>query len=424
MGVLYGLMVPTEKPPSLPEPMLSPIRSKLLFIVALLLPAVGLAQDRVTVETIDGQKVSGVLNQIDADGNLVGQGFEGVNVEQLLSIAPTQQGTTPRAGSIKLGLVDGGQLLVEDISVDGETIQFRRTPVGLESVSLQAVRSIVLQDSETIREALAEPATDQDTVIVATSSSLARVSGVLESLDAEKLQLNFEGKSRPIKREKIRAVVIADADLDPPTGIMASVSFIDGSFIKGALVGFDDQAVTIELSAKQQIAVARKFLSRLDIASDSIAYLSTLEPIDVVQQPQFVVARPWQKNSSIEGNPLRLKVATKESETNATEIKTFASGIGTSSFSRLVFENTNEFSRLMVTAGIDAETNGRGDCVMRIEGDGIKLWSKRVRGNDTAVEVDVDISGISQIALIVDPGEQFDLADHADWAKARFLKTK
>ena len=61
---------------------------------------------------------------------------------------------------------------------------------------------------------------------------------------------------------------------------------------------------------------------------------------------------------------------------------------------------------------------------MRVEGDGITLWSRRIRGSDTAIDLDIDISGIRQIALIVAPGEQFDLADHADWAQARFLKTE
>jgi hypothetical protein len=61
---------------------------------------------------------------------------------------------------------------------------------------------------------------------------------------------------------------------------------------------------------------------------------------------------------------------------------------------------------------------------MRVEGDGITLWSQRIRGGEPSVEIDVDISGISQVALVVDPGEQFDLADHADWARARFLKTE
>ena len=182
--------------------------------------------------------------------------------------------------------------------------------------------------------------------------------------------------------------------------------------------------MTVELSGNQQISIDRELFSRIDIVSDSIAYLASTEPIEAVQQAQFAVARTWQKNRSIEGNPIRLKVAADDSQLDATQIKTFGSGIGTTSYSKLVFENANDFNRFAATVGIDAETKGHGDCVMRVEGDGISLWSKRIRGEDTAVEIDVDISGIREIALIVDPGEQFDLADHANWANARFLKTE
>ena len=380
-------------------------------------------QDEIAVETISGQRLSGQLQKIDAEGNLVGEGFEGVNVEQVLAMATKRQ-TAASGGNIKLGLVDGGQLVVADALVDGESINFSRSPIGLESISLQTVRSIVFQDSDAIREAVAQPATDEDTVIVAKESSLARVSGVFESLDAVQLMLNFKGKSRPINREKIAAVVIADLGLAAPTGIIATASFIDGSTVKGALVGFEENSIALELTGKQIINVAREHLVRIDISSESIAYLSSLEPIEARQQPQFTVARQWQRNRSIEGNPLRLLVDGDAKSKESTQIRTFDNGIGTSSYSRLVFDNSNSFSRFLATVGIDAETEGRGDCEMRVEGDGITLWSQRVRGSDAAIDIEVDISGISQIALIVDPGEQFDLADHANWVRARFLKTE
>ena len=94
------------------------------------------------------------------------------------------------------------------------------------------------------------------------------------------------------------------------------------------------------------------------------------------------------------------------------------------SFSQLSFANTNEFDRFKAVVGIDAETAGRGDCQMVVRGDGIELWSKRVKASDDPVQVDLDIAGIKEFALIVYPGEDFDLGDHADWGEARFLKTK
>ena len=379
-------------------------------------------QDQITVEMIDGKKISGSLEEIDAQGILVGKKFAGIHIDQVISLE-TNQAVKASSSSTKVHLAGGGLLNVNGVSIDGETLGLENKPAGIDSISLQLVRAIVFEDNAAIQEAIAQPATDEDTVFVKTSTSLARVSGLIESLDAEALQLNFEGKSRPIKREKLAAVIIADIGLEAPQGLIATISLVDGSSIKGALVGFGPQAVTVELSGKQAIAIERKSISRIDIVSDSIAYLASLQPIQVAQQPQFAVARTWQKNRSIEGNPIRLKVQLENPQPDATQIKTFGSGIGISSYSRLVFENENEFNRFAATVGIDAETEGHGDCVMRVEGDGIALWSQRIKGDDTATEINVDISGIREIALIVDPGEQFDLADHADWANARFLKT-
>jgi len=375
------------------------------------------------VETISGKKISGTLQRIDADGSLIGDGFEGVNIEQVLSMATGRKSNPAASDKVKLKLVDGGMVFVSSPTVDGETISFDPTPTGLTSISMQSVRAMAFRESELIDEAISQAATDEDTVIVAKSDSLGRVSGVFESLTAESLQLNYKGKSRPIKTEKLAAIVIADLGLNPPQGSLATLALSDSSTIRGALVGFSESDVSVEITGEQVVTIKREHLVRIDIDSDSIAYLSSMEPVEARQQPQFTVARQWRRNQSVEGNPIRLLVGTDGSE-GATEVQTFENGIGTSSYSRLVFQNTKDFSRFLATVGIDAETEGRGDCEMRVEGDGITLWSQRIRGGEAAVEIDVDISGISQIALVVDPGEQFDLADHADWAKARFLKTK
>ena len=92
--------------------------------------------------------------------------------------------------------------------------------------------------------------------------------------------------------------------------------------------------------------------------------------------------------------------------------------------SRLVFANEAGFDRFSAVAGIAAETKGRGDCQMIVRGDGIELWSKRVTGGGGPLEIDVDIEGIKEVALVVSPGAEFDLGDHANWGEARFLKTK
>lgn len=376
-----------------------------------------LANEVVTVETIEGRTASGTLRGVGEDGSLIGTGFEDLNIEQILSIASPR--TVQKSNAVvQLILADGGTLNVANPTVDGESVVFG-SGVGIETISMQAVRAIVFRGDKSIRDAIADSIvdaeSDKDTVIVDSGDSMARVSGVLESLTDDKLQLNYNGKSRKINREKVAAIVVADLGLKPPTGSMAALTLTDGSTIRGVLRSISSDAIELELTGRQIVSVSRAFFVRLEIDSDSIAFLSSLTPLEASQRPMFTVERPWRKNLSVGGNPLQLRTSTG--------IRRFENGIGVQSFSRLVFENDRGFSRFLCTAGIDAETNGRGDCVMRVEGDGITLWTQRVRGSDEAIEVDVSIEGIGRIALIVEPGEQFDLADHANWAKARFLKT-
>ena len=74
--------------------------------------------------------------------------------------------------------------------------------------------------------------------------------------------------------------------------------------------------------------------------------------------------------------------------------------------------------------GIDDETNGRGDCIFLVLGDGKELFRARVTGTDEPRRIGVDIRGVRQVTLVVEPGEDLDLADHADWCDARMLKVK
>ena len=60
------------------------------------------AQGEMAVETISGEKLSGNLQRIDAGGTLIGGGFEGVNIEQILSISTGRKSNPPATGLVKL----------------------------------------------------------------------------------------------------------------------------------------------------------------------------------------------------------------------------------------------------------------------------------------------------------------------------------
>jgi hypothetical protein len=152
-------------------------------------------------------------------------------------------------------------------------------------------------------------------------------------------------------------------------------------------------------------------VSRVEVRSDRLVYLSDLTPIEVEEEPVVAFPRAWKRDKSVGGRPLRLNA------------RTFTKGIGVQPRSRLVFRTGGEFQRMTATIGLDAETAGRGDCLFIVLGDGKELFRKRVKGTDPPSDLRVDIQGVRQVTLLVEPGEDLDLGDHADWCDACFIRS-
>jgi len=79
---------------------------------------------------------------------------------------------------------------------------------------------------------------------------------------------------------------------------------------------------------------------------------------------------------------------------------------------------------LAATIGIDDETDGRGDCVFKVLVDGDEKFSQRVKATDKPRAIRVPLSGASRVELIVEAGEDLDIADHANWAEARLIRER
>jgi hypothetical protein len=148
----------------------------------------------------------------------------------------------------------------------------------------------------------------------------------------------------------------------------------------------------------------------LTVRSDRLQFLSDLKPLEAEQQPVVSFPRPWRNDRSVEGNTLTLSGVS------------YDKGLGVAPSSRLVYALDGQVDVFAATIGIDAETGGRGDCVFAVLGDGKELFRLQVRGKDPAHKLRLDVRGVKQLELIVEPGEDLDLGDHADWADACLIR--
>ena len=100
----------------------------------------------------------------------------------------------------------------------------------------------------------------------------------------------------------------------------------------------------------------------------------------------------------------------------------FDQGLGLAAGMRLTYDLDGDFELFTAMIGIDAETNRRGDCEFVVLGDGRELFRQRVRGRDEASLIKVDVSGVRELTIAVDPGKDLDISDHANWAEASLLQ--
>lgn len=365
---------------------------------------------------IDGSTQSGTLTGIDENGHLsLSNSPRSLLIAEIETIVFAEEFSGALdAGAVMLHLVNGSRLYVRNPLIDNELIKFN-SDFGLTELPLQTVAAVVWRSTPTTEAQLGQPSKSNDRIVVDTSEGERVVAGLLESLTSEHLKINYQNETRQINVDRITAILLADVGLPLPKGTEINLELVDRSKFKGVLSKLENNSLSFKLMENLQISIPVSRVKFMGIKSDRQVYLSDLNPVDVRQRSEFGLTRDWQRDRSIQGNRLTLR-------RDESSLQEFSKGLGVQSFTQLDFANENEFTTLRAVVGIDSETKGRGDCRMVVRGDGIELWSERVKGTDLPRDLQLDISGAKIISLIVLPGEEFDLGDHANWCDARFLK--
>lgn len=367
------------------------------------------------ITTFDGKSVQGNIQSIAIDGRLTGLPTA-VALDEIVEVKFPRVVLNERPSQVQVFLTTGSQLNADRVTLKQEQLELFLAGRST-SVLLQDVRAIVWGDvSEEISKWIASPDTASDRVIVSVGGKIDTRDGQLESLSSSELGFNYQGKSRKIGMDKIKGIVMADLGVEKLTGLKAIISTRNRDRWVGVIQSFDGSNVEIRVSPGSTISLPSAQVAGIEVASDRLQFLSDISPTRSVEGSVFVMSRSFQKNRSVAGNPLRLLG-------DKGEPIVLERGIGVQASSELDFEN-NGFDRLQALVGIDLETEGRGNCQAVILGDGIRLWESQVVGGKAAIPVDIEIRGIKKLSLVVNAGEEFDLADHLNWGSIRLLKSR
>ncbi|MFT4548286.1 MAG: hypothetical protein ACI9UA_003605 [Pseudoalteromonas tetraodonis] len=371
--------------------------------------------------TLEGETLKGEIRSIGKDGQ-VNIGDQKIELEALRYIAPAQaSGAEPeqegKESSLRIILICGSDLRATDLAFEDEDFVFSSASAKRElTIPVDSVRAVRLSlpiEGSRFESTLALEADQrkEDTVYVnGVAGELLELNCLIEGITADSVSFDRNGKKETIARDKIHGVILASPDLDAPMPTRAVMD--DRSTFAGKVASLSDGKLAIEMIDGIAVELPWENVRRLRVYSSRLVSVAGLEPKEV--KTQAILAPKWEfrRNLSVAGNELTIGK------------DVFDQGLGLAAGMQVTYDLEGDFDLFTATIGIDAETQRRGDCEFVLVGDGRELFRQRVRGSDAAELVKVVVSGVRELTIAVEPGENLDISDHANWAEASLLQAK
>ena len=378
---------------------------------------------QVTLTTLSGGQHVGQLRNLTASAALLatGKGDQTIPVAELMQMqfpAPATS-TSDRKALAQVELVDGSLLACSQIRSSGKKATVTSPSLGSLPLSLSAVRSIRFASGDSDLDGawneLRSRQRNDDSLVIRKQSGrtavLDHIDGVVGDFDDNAIKFLFDGDEISVKREKVFGIVFYRREA-PGSDPFCRVELNDSSIVNAKAVSSEGEHLQILLAMGPEVSVSFPALHTLDFSLSKVRYLSDLEPRDVKYTPYFDVVWKYRRDKNLDGGMLRL------------DNTSYARGLAIHSKTLLRYRIGTEYRRFQAVMGIDRVISDRnlGHVHVVISGDGKRLLESDVRGADEPRLIDLDVSGVRDFEILVDFGEDLDIADHLDLADARFLK--
>jgi hypothetical protein len=393
-----------------------------LFVLA----ALSTTSPAVEAHTLSGEAVSGTVTQLSAEQITLetSQGPVVLEVQRLTDVTPTVTAPeTKPTPAVWLQLADGSLLLASEYTVAegrARVVTLAGQTVDIPTGDITTVRLQPLTEALTAQwSRILEDAPESDLLVVSKDGSLDYHRGVLREVNPATVQFQLDSDLLPVKRTKVFGLVYyhpRGRDLPAP---LCRLIESDGSNWAVKTLRLDGENLTWTTPLGLEVTRPLATLTRLDFSQGKIVYLSDLEPESVHWTPYLGdnPAIPFRtefnsprRDTGLEGAPLELHG------------KTYAKGLALHSRTEMVFRLPGPFRRLQAQVGIDDTVRPRGNVHLVVRGDERVLFEATVTGTEPPQPLDLDLTGVRKLAILVDFGEDMDVADHLDLGEARIVK--
>ena len=376
-----------------------------------------------SVDTIDGRSLRGVVS---FDGSSLTVAGASMSLGDALSIRFDEASLEPakpapfcvwlRSGSIVpctridgIAAKDGVPPTLVVLGASGCEV---KAPLS----SVAALRSRA-NDPQTFVADRAAPDENLDFLYVVKNGEPQRFSVLVDTIDQGVARFDLRGSPYEFAvhgEDSVAAIVFGKNTgfaPDRSKGARAQVSLTGGESLGGALLSIADGTLRMQLDEGTEFSASLLRVRAIDIASDKVAWLSTLQPT-VEQTAAFDRVWPWTVDRSPAGAGIRVHGVT------------YARGLVLVPKTKLTFDLGGKFDRFECVAGLDERSGPLAHALMRVVADGKVVWEATQDGARAAPHaLRLSIPGCRQLSLEADFGENFDLGDLCAFADARVLVT-
>jgi hypothetical protein len=398
----------------------------------------------VRVETIDGQTHTGSFHKLTGEGLFIanGDGQLQFSLENLLTISPTD--ATPRAISeseVELGLVDGTRLRPQSLRVDRNrvtcTYADQESETAFERDSVRYVRWLDLNqtaDRESRsriqnkwQEFLAvSPANDRLVIRRERRNkmSLRALEGIIHGVKDQKVGFEYNGSRVEVPvLNKVEGLIYYQPRSLPAHDPVGIVYDRRGSRLSSRTIDSLDDTLRVTLTMGSQVELDWSHVEKIDFTGDKILFLSDTEPEVIRWTPflppanssllleQFYTPR---RDQGFDGKPLTLSRQGKP--------ESFTKGLAIHSRTELAYHLDRQYRRFQAIAGIAPAVGQQGHIQLLVWGDGQQLLETQIKSGGDPLEIDIDIADVRRLKILVDFGDNLDLADYLHLCDARVVK--
>jgi hypothetical protein len=245
-----------------------------------------------------------------------------------------------------------------------------------------------------------------DSLVVRRGDNLDQVTGVIRDVTEEVVQFEADGDVIQAKRAKLEGLLYyhpAIGELPPRSALVTDVSGTQWS-VK-SLRKVDDRLEIVSV-AGVPVWLPLIDLSQIDFSSGNSQWLDAVEPESVQWRP-FIETR---LTGAWLARPLLLAG------------QAYDRGLRVQSRTELVYRLTGDARQFQALVGIDDRVRPAGNVRLVVSGDDKELFSQTITGSDEPLALALDITGVKRLRILVDFGEQVDIADFLNLCDARITK--